>query len=76
MSLRFIAKDPDSPSGGSPTIYADDETGDYVLQGWVVSNDEALSHIGPVPEGETLIRFPARMINLLEGAHSGTRTNG
>ena len=36
MALRFLGKDPDSPDGGSPTVYYDDERDSYVLQGWRV----------------------------------------
>jgi hypothetical protein len=35
MALRFIGKDPDSPEGGSPSVWDDGDS--YVIQGWRVS---------------------------------------
>jgi hypothetical protein len=32
MALRKLGKDPESPSGGSPTIYLDEENGDRVAR--------------------------------------------
>jgi hypothetical protein len=67
-ALRFIAKDPDSPQGGSPTLWVDQEDGSLVVQGWRV--DEAtMSQVlatGALPAHETVVRIPARMLPLLE----------
>ncbi|RSN05250.1 hypothetical protein DMH25_20645 [Streptomyces sp. WAC 01325] len=44
MALRKLGKDPESPSGGSPTIYLDEERDSYLVQGWKVeipSSDRA-----------------------------------
>lgn len=35
VALRFIAKDPESKTGASPTVWVDDETGEVVVQGWL-----------------------------------------
>lgn len=31
MALHRTGKDPESPNNGSPTVYLDDETGNYIL---------------------------------------------
>lgn len=45
MSLRKLGKDPDSPSGGSPTVYLDEEKDTYLVQGWKVLDDERLGQM-------------------------------
>ncbi|MEV4888993.1 hypothetical protein AB0K48_06360 [Nonomuraea sp. NPDC055795] len=60
MALRFLGQDPLSPNGDSPTIWEDGT--DYILRGFVVTDRAALSEIGPIPEHETVIRFPKRMM--------------
>lgn len=69
MSLRFIGKDPGSPDGGSPTIWVDDEDGSIVVQGWKIEDAGALAAVqsaGPIPDHETLLRLPSRMIPFLQ----------
>ncbi|CAL9458380.1 hypothetical protein [Streptomyces sp. enrichment culture] len=43
MALRRPGKDPESPNNGSLTVYLDDETGNYILQGWRVADTEQLA---------------------------------
>jgi len=61
MSLRFLGIDPNTDGDNCPTVWLDEATGDYVLQGWRVTDAETLREIGDVPERETVIRFPRRM---------------
>ncbi|WP_340561805.1 hypothetical protein [Streptomyces sp. GSL17-111] len=61
MALRKLGQDPDSPDGKSPTVYLDEKTGHYVLQGWKVTDAERLAQMD-VPEYETVIEFPRRMM--------------
>lgn len=61
MTLRFLGKDPASPDGQSPTLYYDDERDTYVFQGWKVTDPERLAQIN-IPEHETVIEFPKRMM--------------
>jgi hypothetical protein len=71
MALRFLGSDPDSPQGGSPSVWDDGDT--YVLQGWRVSDPAVVAELlrtagrDHVPEHETLIRFPKRMMPLFRG---------
>ncbi|MGE5287657.1 MAG: hypothetical protein ACM3ML_10725 [Micromonosporaceae bacterium] len=60
MKVRFLGKDPGSHEGDSPTLYATDRTDrrTYIAQGWVVTDPQALSEIGPIPEGEAVVEIP------------------
>jgi hypothetical protein len=60
MRLTFVGKDPDSNPTGSPTLYRTDH-GSWVVQGWVVTDPEALGQMG-IPDGETCVEIPDRMI--------------
>src|SRR5204863_106262 len=43
MALRFLGKDPDSPQGGSPSLWDDGDS--YVIQGWRVEDTATLSEL-------------------------------
>lgn len=58
--LRMLGKDPDSPNGGSPTLYYDDVRDTYVIQGWKVLDHERLSQMD-IPAHETVLEIPRRM---------------
>ncbi len=60
MALRLLGKDPDSPSGGSPTLYYDDNDDTFVVQGWEVTDAATLEQMD-IPEHETVVRIPRRM---------------
>lgn len=59
--LHKLGQDPNSPDGKSPTVYLDDETDNYILQGWKVTDLERLAQMD-IPEHETVIEFPKRMM--------------
>jgi hypothetical protein len=61
MALHKLGKDPESKNGGSPTVYYDDETDNYILQGWKVTDSARLSEMD-IPGHETVIEFPRRMV--------------
>ncbi|MFF1904226.1 MULTISPECIES: hypothetical protein [unclassified Kitasatospora] len=70
MSLRFIAKDPNSPDGDSPTVWVDEDTFDLVIQGWKIDADteaECLT-VGNIPDHETVVRVPVRLARALREA--------
>lgn len=75
MALRYLGKDPDSPDGGSPSLWDDGDS--YVLQGWRVTDPAAIAELlrtagqEHVPEQETLIRIPKRMMPLFPESGSG-----
>ncbi|MFF4400194.1 hypothetical protein [Streptomyces sp. NPDC001480] len=69
MALRQLGKDPESPSGGSPTVYLDDEKDTYLVQGWKVLDDERLGQMD-IPGHESVVEIPRRMVQFfLEVQH-------
>lgn len=72
MNLTFIGIDPESGQTGSPTVWVDPETHDIVMQSYTA--DEATraecarnTALG-IPDHETVIRIPARMVPALREA--------
>lgn len=61
MALVELGKDPESPSGGSPTIYLDDEKDTYLVQGWKVEEAERLA-VMDIPGHESVVEIPRRMV--------------
>ncbi|GAA2255615.1 hypothetical protein GCM10010145_24730 [Streptomyces ruber] len=70
MTLHRLGKDPESPNNGSPTVYLDDETGNYILQGWRVTDAERLAQMD-IPDHETVIEFPRRMMQFFPEVNDG-----
>ncbi|WP_326634571.1 hypothetical protein OIE67_51890 [Nonomuraea fuscirosea] len=68
MMLRFLGKDPDSPSGGSPTLWQDQDTGDLIVQGYTLTDPVAVAEVGDIPSGEAVVRIPLRMLQFLPEA--------
>jgi hypothetical protein len=60
VQLTFVGKDPDSNPTGSPTVYRTDR-GTWIVQGWVVNDENALSQM-TIPDGETSVEIPDRLI--------------
>lgn len=71
MQVRFIAKDPESQVGNSPTLFATDRTDrkTYVVQGWIVKDPAALTGVGELPPGEAVVEVPADLFQFLEEQH-------
>jgi hypothetical protein len=74
MAVQFIGIDPDTDRDHCPTVWADPEAQEVVLQGW--KPDEATEAAcvasspanGGVPDTEAIIRIPARMIPMIREA--------
>ena len=64
MKLTLVAGDPESRPDNSPTLYKTDQ-GSWVVQGWVVDDPEALATLS-VPDGETVVEIPDRMIQFFK----------
>jgi hypothetical protein len=62
MKLTLVAGDPESAPKNSPTLYKTDR-GSWVVQGWVVTDPDALAALN-LPDGETVVEIPDRMIPL------------
>jgi hypothetical protein len=50
--------------GGSPRLYRDEESGDFIVQGYVVDDPADLAQM-QVPDGETVVRVPASLFTYL-----------
>lgn len=61
MKLQFLGKE--STPGDSPTLYLSDR-GTYVIQGWKVTDPEALSQL-KIPDHETCIEVPKGLMRYL-----------
>jgi hypothetical protein len=71
MRLRLIGSDPNSNPTNSPTVYRTDR-GSWVVQGWAVTDREALAQMR-IPDGETCVEIPDRMIPFFEAASDPDR---
>lgn len=74
MALQFLGKDPNSPNGGSPTLYLDPESDTYLFQSWKVTDPERLAQLN-VPDHETVIEFPKRMMQFFPEVNGGGNTD-
>ncbi|MCP3755733.1 hypothetical protein [Streptomyces sp. TBY4] len=61
MALRMLGKDPNSPDGNSPTIYLDEETDRYLVQGYNVVDEERLKQL-KLPPHEGAVEIPRYMV--------------
>ncbi|OMI38229.1 hypothetical protein [Streptomyces sparsogenes] len=76
MSLLFIGIDPHTGDKQSPTVWVDQEKQELVFQGWQPGPElkaecaafEVPGHAVGIPEGEAVIRIPARMIDMVREA--------
>jgi hypothetical protein len=76
MSLQFIGIDPETGDKQSPTVWVDETSKELVLQGWKPSPEveaecaafEVPGHGVGIPEGEAVIRIPARMVHMIREA--------
>src|ERR1700735_4834748 len=74
MSLVFIGIDPESYDTNCPAVFADEETGDLVFQGWTVTDPQILEDVGrhsPIADHESVVRLPARMRPIILEALNG-----
>ncbi|MBZ4320545.1 hypothetical protein [Streptomyces huiliensis] len=70
MALEFFGKDPNTDGDECPTVWVDRKNADLVFQGWKADEEteqECLEY-GHVPDGEAVIRIPARMVSQLRKA--------
>lgn len=66
MRVQFLGKDPESSDTNSPTLFATDrqDRTSYLVQGWRVTDAEALEGVGDIPSHETIVEVPAEIIDL------------
>lgn len=70
MALRKLGQDPESKSGGSPTIYLDEEKDTYLVQGWKVEQADRLTQLD-LPGHETVVEIPRRMVQFFLEVQGG-----
>ncbi|MET9096980.1 hypothetical protein ABZX72_33380 [Streptomyces cyaneofuscatus] len=76
MDLELIGIDPETGQSGSPTVWVDPETRDIVMQSYTADEatrdacirNTAPGHAWGIPDHETVIRIPARMVSALREA--------
>ena len=74
MALRFAGIDPGTNGDHCPAVFVDEETGDFVFQGWTVTDPGALADVArhsPIADSESVVRLPARMRQIILEALSG-----
>ncbi|MFJ6299432.1 hypothetical protein ACIQJX_39590 [Streptomyces griseoviridis] len=59
--LRKLSGDPECKNGTCPTLWARTASGDYVVQGYLVTDPAELAQLD-LPEGETAVRVPATVL--------------
>jgi hypothetical protein len=67
MALRFLGINPDTPQGGSPTVWEDTDTGEIVIQSYR-ADEKTLAECrqtGEIPDHETVIRLPRVMVRFI-----------
>ncbi|MFJ2704409.1 hypothetical protein ACIO3R_14570 [Streptomyces sp. NPDC087428] len=64
MSLQFFGKDPNTDEDHCPTVWVDAAKAELLFQGWITDEDTQAKCLeyGSVPDTETIIRIPARMV--------------
>src|SRR2546423_12237568 len=68
MRLRFLGSDSDVKE--CPTLYATDR-GTYVVQGWTVTDPEALGDLRNVLEGESFVEIPKELLRFAANDPAG-----
>jgi hypothetical protein len=59
--MRLTLLGTDSQAGRCPTLYATDRD-TYVVQGWTVTDPEALGDLRDVLDGETFVEIPKALL--------------
>ncbi|MGW4106097.1 hypothetical protein [Streptomyces sp. NPDC004976] len=76
MTLLFIGIDPETGQADSPTVWVDQEKEELVFQGWKAGPEleaeaaafEVPGHAVGIPDDETVVRIPARMVPMIREA--------
>ena len=74
MTLRFVGIDPGTNGDHCPAVFVHEETGDFLFQGWTVTDSDALADVArrsPIEDSESVVRLPVRMRQIILEALSG-----
>ncbi|ONK14733.1 hypothetical protein [Streptomyces sp. MP131-18] len=66
MKIAFVGGS--TGQGGSPRLYRDEVSGDFIVQGYVVNDPADLAQMN-VPDGETVVRVPVSLFAHLPKDH-------
>ncbi len=72
MRLTFLGTD--SQEGQCPTLYATDRD-TYVIQGWTVTDPEALNDLRDVLDGETFVEVPKALLRFADPARAASEAD-
>lgn len=62
--MRIVFVGGSTGQGGSPRLYRDEESGDFIVQGYLVTDQSDLAQM-KIPEGETVVRVPESLFAYL-----------
>lgn len=70
MALRYVGIDPNTNGDDCATVWVDEETGDFVFQGWKLdaATMAEVKATGAVPDYETVVRLPQRIAAIIAKA--------
>ncbi|MFF7730573.1 hypothetical protein [Streptomyces sp. NPDC008001] len=68
--LQKLSGDPDCKNGTCPTLWRTEDAGDYVVQGYILTDPDRLAQLN-LPEGETAVLVPAAVLEGYFGAGRG-----
>jgi len=66
MRARFIGKDPQSDIDNCPSLFATDRTDRevFLVQGWKVTDRDALTDVGDIPDHEDIVAVPVEILEM------------
>lgn len=62
MKIEFVGGS--TGQGGSPRLYRDEDSGDFIVQGYTIDDPSDLDQM-KIPAGETVVRVPASLFDYL-----------
>lgn len=62
MTIEFVGGS--TGQGGSPRLYRDEDSGDFIVQGYTIDDPSDLDQM-KIPAGETVVRVPASLFDYL-----------
>lgn len=62
MQIVFVGGS--TGQGGSPRLYKDEVSGDFIVQGYLVTDPADLAQM-TIPEGETVVRVPRSLFDFV-----------
>ena len=67
MAWQFLGVDPATSGRECPSVYYDEATDDFLVQGWRVTDPAALAQL-TMDDRETVVRIPHRLVQFFSHA--------